>query len=65
VAKNILTVKGEHTKTVGTQYSTQAEMHVPGWDSRSTIGQKLDRTKARLEMGQKMTPLGPGVARKK
>ena len=56
-------VLGHFTQTVATQFSTGAEMFVPGWDKEMAAGQEMAHLKPRAKMGQKLTPIGCGTLR--
>ena len=58
-AKQIAPIK----RTTAVQYSTPAEMFVPGWDDLPGAAQKMARNDERAKMGQKMTPIGRGTLR--
>jgi len=53
---------GVRTTTV--MNSRPADWFVPGWDKAPGAAQHREALDARIDMGQKMTPLGPGTLKK-
>lgn len=51
------------TDVTMTQYSTPKEMFTPDWDGLIASEQSMARVQERVDMGQKMTPRGPGRLR--
>ena len=61
---------GKMAKKIGPSLDTVAVLDqpfersfVPEWDAGLSIGQAWEHDQYRAKMGNKMTPIGPGVAR--
>jgi hypothetical protein len=46
-------------------HSTFAEQFTPAWDSQIAAEQAMSRVRPRVDLGQKMTPRGRGMNRRR
>lgn len=56
---------GQRTNTEKVRYSQPSERFTPGWGNSPGAPETMKALRQRIDEGQKMTPIGRGVAIKK